>query len=495
MTGIVSLPQVQTGLLSGDPVSYLAGTGQSGPRGIEAFFEYNGAYLNIHDWLDTFIIQSIDGLNDADVRDAREVNPGRHGETAFDAYYGGRTLVLSGKIRASSIEKLRDMQQGLRQIFTDLSQERPLIIRSGDINSDLQIYCRKNQPLVMAEAQADKRFERAFQVTLRASNPRFTSFVEVVSVRDFTLTNFVTNPSFGIDTSGWGQNPISWFNAGATITRTVTDGYSGSSSAQVVTPASPGGTGLGIAMSPSGGFIAGQPYTATVMVKGNVGADGRLLLGSTATDLSQATFTFSAGWTQYTVTWTPSASAATAYVGVRHDSPTATSFLVDAVMVVAGATAPAYFDGSMAGYAWTGTPHASTSINAFVNQTAFTVSNNGNFSAQPIFRITGPLNSAVASGPALRIRNDHPDSLQQIIVNAKAGSTVALAAGRMMEINIANRTMKEYDAAGVFVANGFGQLDTTSDWIELPAGSNPIEVQNYAAPIPIVEMRHRHTYM
>jgi hypothetical protein len=149
----------------------------------------------------------------------------------------------------------------------------------------------------------------------------------------------------------------------------------------------------------------------------------------------------------------------------------------------------------MAGYAWTGTPHASTSINAFVNQTAFTVSNNGNFSAQPIFRITGPLNSAVASGPALRIRNDHPDSLQQIIVNAKAGSTVALAAGRMMEINIANRTMKEYDAAGVFVANGFGQLDTTSDWIELPAGSNPIEVQNYAAPIPIVEMRHRHTYM
>lgn len=323
MTGIVSLPQVQAGLLSGDPVSYLAGTGHSGPRGIEAFFEYNGAYLNIHDWLDTFIIQSIDGLNDADVRDAREVNPGRHGETAFDAYYGGRTLVLNGKIRASSIEKLRDMQQGLRQIFTDLSQERPLIIRSGDINSDLQIYCRKNQPLVMAEAQADKRFERAFQVTLRASNPRFTSFIEVVSYQDWS---------------------------------------------------------------------------------------------------------------------------------------------------VGGYTSP-------------------------VNATAFTVNNNGNFPAQPIFRITGPLNAATNGGPAARLKNANTASQQQIIVNAKSGTTVALAAGRSLEIDIANRTMKEYDAAGVYVSNDFSQLDTTSDWIELQPGQNPIEMQTYAAPLAALQLRHRHTYM
>jgi hypothetical protein len=175
---IVSLKPRVVGLTSGSSDKLTLGTGHARPGGVESVFEYNGALLNVRDWYDTFIITSIDGLGDADVRDSRDVNPGRHGETYFNAYYGGRTIVISGKIRAFSLSKLRDMQQGLKQIFGNLSQESPLYIRTGDINRDVFIYCKKSAPIAMAEAQTNFEYTREFQITLRASNPRFLSYLE-----------------------------------------------------------------------------------------------------------------------------------------------------------------------------------------------------------------------------------------------------------------------------------------------------------------------------
>lgn len=152
------------------------------PGGIESIFEYNGTYLNVRSWFDTYLINQIDGLADIDVRDSREVNPGRDGETAFSAYYGGRTITLTGKIRAQTLAKMRNMEMGLKQIFSDINQEFPLIVRTGDTSRDVMIYCKKSQPLVMTEVQQDMTYRRDFQVTLRASRPFFVSF-NLTSIR------------------------------------------------------------------------------------------------------------------------------------------------------------------------------------------------------------------------------------------------------------------------------------------------------------------------
>lgn len=175
---IISLQPFHAGLVVGDAGKAIIvppDERDSGPRGVESTIEFNGLYLNVRSWLDTFIITSIDGLGDADVRDARELNPQQHGETYFDAFYGGRTIVLTGYIRAQSIFRLRDMQQGLRQAFADLTKEHALIFRTGNPSWDMQLMCKKSQPISMAEAQNNFQPRRDFQITLRASNPRFLS--------------------------------------------------------------------------------------------------------------------------------------------------------------------------------------------------------------------------------------------------------------------------------------------------------------------------------
>jgi Phage tail protein len=172
---------------NGNPV----GTGRSGPTGIESVIEYNGIYLNVREWIDTYLVTSIGGLDDADVRDSREVNPGYHGETAFPSFYGGRTIALTGKVVTKTIWKLRDMQQGLRQAFAPLDTERPLIFHTPSTQLDLQVYCRKNQPIQMLDEQKTaNHFERNFLITLRASNPRFVSVIREYSVKTATAATF-----------------------------------------------------------------------------------------------------------------------------------------------------------------------------------------------------------------------------------------------------------------------------------------------------------------
>lgn len=175
---LVSLRTALATLGTGDPNESIVGTKTSGPRGIEAVIEFNGLYLNVRDWVDTFLVTNILGIDDADVRDTREPNPGRHGETPGISLYGGRTISLQGKIVTKTIWKLRDMEQALRGAFAPLQQEWPLIFHGAVVDDDLQIYCKKSQKLDMPDAQTTlNHFERPFNITLRASNPRFKSVV------------------------------------------------------------------------------------------------------------------------------------------------------------------------------------------------------------------------------------------------------------------------------------------------------------------------------
>jgi phage-related protein len=188
---VASLRTPPIALGTGDPNEGQPGTGLSGPRGIESVIEYNSLYMNVRTWVDTYLITQIGGLEDADVRDSRELNPGYHGETPFKGYYGGRTITLTGKIYTKTLFKLRDMQKAMRQAFADLENERPLIFRASAPERDSMIFCKKSQAIQMLDEQRTaNHFERAFQITLRASNPRFVSTIRNRSNIVFNAATF-----------------------------------------------------------------------------------------------------------------------------------------------------------------------------------------------------------------------------------------------------------------------------------------------------------------
>jgi hypothetical protein len=183
--GITSLQSVIQGLASGSANFRILGTKHSGPVGIESIIEYRSAnpiYLNVADWIDTFLVTSIDGLDGADMRTSAQQNPGEHGETPSDPLYGGRTLVMTGKQYAKTIWKLRDMQQGLRGSFMDIKHEYPLIFHAVDPADDLMIMCKLASKIAIVDQQTTRNdFQRDFQIPLRASNPRFLGAVRQVS--------------------------------------------------------------------------------------------------------------------------------------------------------------------------------------------------------------------------------------------------------------------------------------------------------------------------
>lgn len=121
-------------------------------------------------------ITSIDGIWDADVRDDRQVLPNRSGEQSGQLYYAGKTITLTGTVRAHDIANLRAGQRALQVAFGDLGAHDLFFQAMGDANP-LFITCKKNQPIQMPEAQSDAGIKRSFTVSLRADDPRaYSSF-------------------------------------------------------------------------------------------------------------------------------------------------------------------------------------------------------------------------------------------------------------------------------------------------------------------------------
>jgi hypothetical protein len=158
----------------GDPNKSVKGSGFSVPRGIEAIFSYNGLIMNDRSVFDKYRVMSIDGLADPDVRDNREDKPGEDGEDAYDSYYGGRTLVLQVRVEAYELKKLRDMEEALRTAFATM-EEKPLYFLTELQNSNHYIMCKKSAALTKEENVESLNFRhfRDWQITLRASDPRF----------------------------------------------------------------------------------------------------------------------------------------------------------------------------------------------------------------------------------------------------------------------------------------------------------------------------------
>lgn len=100
--------------------------------GVQAFIEYNGLVMNDRYQSDLIRVTSISGLDDAEVRDNRVVRPGESGEYSYDAFYGGRNLVINGYVEAGSVAAKETLSRNLKAAFAPLI-ESPLKFRWFDI--------------------------------------------------------------------------------------------------------------------------------------------------------------------------------------------------------------------------------------------------------------------------------------------------------------------------------------------------------------------------
>lgn len=175
----LAIPSPEVGLGTGSSSEVIIGTGASVPSGVDMPISYNSLLLNNRQWIDTYVVNKIAGLSDAAIRDDRENNPSADGETAFDAYYGGKTFTLSGYIRAFNLAKLDDMEQALRAAFHDIKTEKEMIFLHRNPLGVAMIMCKKGAELVLDDEQTTENyFKRDFMITMKASNPNILAKVD-----------------------------------------------------------------------------------------------------------------------------------------------------------------------------------------------------------------------------------------------------------------------------------------------------------------------------
>ena len=105
-------------------------------RGLECVFEFNGLRLNDRRQPDQYRIHRIAGLDDPDMRVGEEENADRDGTRPLPQLYGGRTITMTGEVRAGNMAYLRYMWQELKAAFDDAREERELLLRYHDWRDD-----------------------------------------------------------------------------------------------------------------------------------------------------------------------------------------------------------------------------------------------------------------------------------------------------------------------------------------------------------------------
>ena len=178
-----------------------------------------------------------------------------------------------------------------------------------------------------------------------------------LSIGGEARTNFATNPTFGVDLSGWESNPIFGARAPAAMVRNAAQQL------EVTWPTTSGESWVNtfIYLEP------GETYTASALLRVPTGSPSprmeAVFLGI------GAPVTTRDAWTRASVTFkVPADSGGLCFIGPLVAGPVAGQRLdVDDLMIEKGTEARGYFDGSTPagdGYSrsWTGTPHASASV-------------------------------------------------------------------------------------------------------------------------------------
>lgn len=209
--------------------------GAARPGALESLIYVNGLMLNDQMGSERYFVKTVDGLWGADVRDQREPKVGADGEDVYDSMLGGKTVTISGKIEALSLDSMREMEQNLESAFPhnfdypvvfDRSQLRTRGIDAGALADNNQCACPSFE-----SNQAG--WSVAAGVTLTRDNTGFyksSGDYYGVATWNGTATGFVEyeNTSFNAIQGQYVQSsvdvfvPIGWDGGDLTLTVYVT---------------------------------------------------------------------------------------------------------------------------------------------------------------------------------------------------------------------------------------------------------------------------------
>jgi len=178
----------------GDPEFALPGSGLAAPLSIRATLSFNGITINDLTTIDRYVVTSVDGFYSADIRSNSIPNPGDHGETPLNNFVGGRTMLITGYIEAHNAERLEDLTQALVSSFYSMT-EKPLVLSIADIDRDVQIMARLADKPQFSDRFDGFQFRRNFQLTLRATDPRWYSLLKRHYTANFGLYDQFLAPS------------------------------------------------------------------------------------------------------------------------------------------------------------------------------------------------------------------------------------------------------------------------------------------------------------
>lgn len=168
---------------------------QLAPGGVENVFQYRGLSLNDRSTDDHWRIDSVDGFYDLPrARLVEYSRPDRHGVVVEDMYYGGRTINISGRIRAGNAAKLRQMEHTTKALLFYSQLETELRIKNVTgaslLPQDYTIWCRPVNASFSEQIKADGLWS-LFKITLQAGDPRILGTI----ARERSLT-FLSGTSF-----------------------------------------------------------------------------------------------------------------------------------------------------------------------------------------------------------------------------------------------------------------------------------------------------------
>ena len=167
MSGYQPQPDVHQVYYDGDKVNHL--TVRAAMRGVHI--------ERVHGW-----------DSKPDQRDSRDLNTGRDGENPGNAFKGGRTITIEGKVYGDTWAELQEYKRDLAQIFYPTTDEKLLkiplptatvpvgVYAETDMASYERVYCRPIEGGVDFEeidqhGDTDAGGAETFQVVLRASDP------------------------------------------------------------------------------------------------------------------------------------------------------------------------------------------------------------------------------------------------------------------------------------------------------------------------------------
>ena len=124
-------------------------------------------------------LSRVSGLHSlGDPQDSRDLLVGRVGEIARLSKRRGKTVVYEGTIHARNLLELRTAEQDLRAAFFDLDLEGRMDVAWHEDNVEFaavtpKFYEARALACEIIDEQGSKRFDRAFVVSLRMSDPRY----------------------------------------------------------------------------------------------------------------------------------------------------------------------------------------------------------------------------------------------------------------------------------------------------------------------------------